>query len=168
MKALAAAGVARNVLVFIDDFFSTRQDRNRVLERLAVDLDSLGDDDRVAIVAFDGHRITRLAGVIEQAVLAAATSIGGSRHPPGRRAMLLLSGGWPHAPYLFYRNDTVRSADVLSRNLGEEALGYAGDRLFQPLIDAANRFGFTLYPVDLPAMSYACPVGRQHELGADG
>ncbi len=50
----ANAPVATNFLIFIDDLFSIRRDRNRVLERLEEDLRALGPADRVAAVAYDG------------------------------------------------------------------------------------------------------------------
>ena len=54
------APVGTNFLVFIDDFFSIRRDRDRVLDRLEDDLAKLAPTDRVAIVAFDGNTITKL------------------------------------------------------------------------------------------------------------
>jgi VWFA-related protein len=66
------------VLVFVDDAFSIARDRNRVLRRLAEDLDVLGPADRVAIVAFDGRRVDPLLdwsgdrAAIERALAAAA------------------------------------------------------------------------------------------------
>ncbi len=54
------APVGTSFLVFIDDFFSIKRDRDRVLDRLEADLAKLGPADRVAIVAFDGHSIAKL------------------------------------------------------------------------------------------------------------
>ena len=54
------APVGRSFLVFIDDFFSIKQDRDRVLDRLEDDLAKLAPMDRVAIVAFDGNSIAKL------------------------------------------------------------------------------------------------------------
>ena len=54
------APVGTNYLVFIDDFFSIKRDRDRVLDRLEADLAKLGPTDRVAIVAFDGNAIAKL------------------------------------------------------------------------------------------------------------
>ena len=54
------APVGTSILVFIDDFFAIKQDRDRVLDRLEDDLTKLKPADRVAIVAFDGSSITKL------------------------------------------------------------------------------------------------------------
>lgn len=51
-----------NFLVFIDDFFSIARDRNTVLKALAEDLDHLGPDDRMALVAYNGRDLEELAG----------------------------------------------------------------------------------------------------------
>ncbi len=48
------APVGTNFLIFIDDLFSIKRDRNRVLDRLAEDLRALGPADRVAAVAYNG------------------------------------------------------------------------------------------------------------------
>ncbi|MDE2923757.1 MAG: VWA domain-containing protein [Acidobacteriota bacterium] len=56
------APVGTNFLVFIDDLFSIKRDRNRVLDRLRDDLGTLRPVDRVAIVAFDGKSAETLTG----------------------------------------------------------------------------------------------------------
>ena len=56
------APVGTSFLVFIDDFFSIKRDRDRVLDRLEDDLVKLAPSDRVAIVAFDGTSIAKLTG----------------------------------------------------------------------------------------------------------
>ncbi|HUP21353.1 MAG TPA: VWA domain-containing protein [Thermoanaerobaculia bacterium] len=48
-------------LVFVDDFFSIAQDRDRVLDRLGESFAELRPDDRVAVVAFDGKELALLA-----------------------------------------------------------------------------------------------------------
>ena len=53
--------VGTNFLVFVDDLFSIKRDRNRVLDRLEEDLWRLHPADRVAAVAFDGKSIETLA-----------------------------------------------------------------------------------------------------------
>ena len=54
--------VGTNYLLFIDDYFATAIRRNEVLASLKKDLASLGPNDKMAVVAFDGARLTRLAG----------------------------------------------------------------------------------------------------------
>lgn len=54
--------VGTSYLVFIDDYFTIPPRRNEVLKALAADLPRLGPQDRMAIVSFDGARLTRLSG----------------------------------------------------------------------------------------------------------
>ena len=58
----AGEPVGTNFLVFIDDFFSYRRDRDRVLQHLDQDLAQLGPRDRVAVVASDGASVALLTG----------------------------------------------------------------------------------------------------------
>ncbi len=53
--------VGTNYLVFIDEYFAIRRDRDRVLKQLERDLTRLGSHDRVAVVAFDGQDVSRLS-----------------------------------------------------------------------------------------------------------
>ncbi|MEM9406880.1 MAG: VWA domain-containing protein, partial [Acidobacteriota bacterium] len=46
-----------NYLVFFDDYFSIAVDRNRVIDGLLDELDSMGSGDRMAIVRFDGKKL---------------------------------------------------------------------------------------------------------------
>lgn len=61
-SAEAGRRLRTNHLVFIDNFFSIGRDRDRVLEKLEEDLVQAGDDDRFAVVAFDGRRLDLLTG----------------------------------------------------------------------------------------------------------
>ncbi len=61
-KAPVAAGetVGRNYLVYLDDSFSLANRRNDVLDKLERDLALLGPADRMALIAFDGARLSVL------------------------------------------------------------------------------------------------------------
>lgn len=202
--------VGTSFLVFIDDYFPLKRDRDRVLAALADDLPALGPADRMAIVAFDGRQVEMLsswtgsrpqleraldrarvrpayglqwlgfqrsyenafgsrsrprAGVptsafdltvdergfareielrVAREVGAAVATLRGFAQPPGRKVMLLLSGGWPFAAGQFAAND-----------LGRPLMGFGYDdgvNLYRPLTDTANLLGFTLYPVDVPGL----------------
>ncbi len=61
--------------------------------------------------------------------------------PPGRKVMLLLSGGWGVAGESGFRS-SVRYGTGASRS-----------GLLRPLSDTANRLGYTLYPVDVKGLS---------------
>ncbi|MCE2558957.1 MAG: VWA domain-containing protein [Acidobacteria bacterium] len=52
--------VRTNYLVYIDEFFAVRKNRDRVLKRLEKDLSELHPEDHVAVVAFDGRNVARL------------------------------------------------------------------------------------------------------------
>lgn len=155
-EEVAAGTVGRSFLVFVDDSLASAVQRDLVLWEIERDLDRLGPGDRMAIVAFDGAALHRLADWTgDRAVLAAAFAA--ARRPPagsvpelpedqaailaadaadaaaealrelplpaGRRAMLVLSGGWP--------------AGTLD------------------LVREANRLDYTLYPVDVPGLDIA-------------
>ncbi|HEV2856710.1 MAG TPA: VWA domain-containing protein [Thermoanaerobaculia bacterium] len=86
----------------------------------------------------------RLAAQTERAVAAAASTLRGFASPPGRKVMLLLSGGWPFSPVDFVVNNPNRP--VLDRDVPR------GEEIFRPLVDTANRLGYTVYPVDVPGV----------------
>jgi VWFA-related protein len=194
-------------LVFVDDFFSIRVDRNRVLRALQDELAFLGAEDRMAIVAWDGVRTEMLstwtsnerelrralqtaanrpaeglnriaerrsilsgtylpisAGFlggrglaitervyseilidqVESAVNAANATLRGFAAPPGRKVMLLASGGWPFRPVEFVTGDPFAAA--LDRRFEQ------GEEIYGPLAETANLLGYTLYPIDAPGL----------------
>lgn len=144
---VAEGTMGRSYLVFIDDSLSIAVQRDLVLWEIERDLGRLGPGDRMAIVAFDGERLHPLADWTGDREALAAALAEARRRParesltrsamwvadaaakalrsvppsPGRKAMLVLSGGWPAGPSL-------------------------------QLVRDANRLGYTLYPVDVPAL----------------
>ena len=86
----------------------------------------------------------RLADQVQSSVGAAAATLRSFAAPPGRKVMLLLSGGWPYSPAEFSSSEPNRP--VLEPGMP------AGDALFRPLADNANVLGYTLYPVDVPGL----------------
>ena len=194
-------------LVFIDDFFALKVDRDRVLRALEEELAFLGPDDRMAVVAWDGARTEMLTswssddrelrrtlrdaslrsagglqriverrnilsgrfvgfavgplgqrgvGITERvysdilinqlhdAVDAASATLRGFAAPPGRKVMILVSGGWPFRPAEFVIGDPlVANLDVPFER---------GEEIYGPLVETANLLGFTLYPVDAPGL----------------
>ncbi|HEY6553316.1 MAG TPA: VWA domain-containing protein, partial [Vicinamibacteria bacterium] len=85
-------------------------------------------------VGLDAHEIAQLLETLDSRVspeartqlgktaLAMAATLRGFEVPPGRKVMLLLSGGW--------------------------SLGVA-PQLYGPVVSAANQLGYTIYPVDV-------------------
>lgn len=89
--------------------------------------------------------VQRLAGQVERAVHGAVSTLRGFAAPPGRKVMLLLSGGWPYSPADYAINNPNRpvlSTSDLPR----------GEEILRPLVDTANRLGYTIYPVDVPGI----------------
>ncbi|MCP4658911.1 MAG: VWA domain-containing protein [bacterium] len=82
-----------------------------------------------------------LASRVDRVVLAAAAALRGFANPPGRKVLLLMSGGWPYNPALWVVADPERA--VLSDI-------HYGERLYRPLVDTANRLSYTVYPIDVP------------------
>jgi len=58
----AGGRVGTSYLVFVDDLFPTSVQRNATLSTMERDLALLGPGDRMAVVAFDGRRLTVLSG----------------------------------------------------------------------------------------------------------
>jgi VWFA-related protein len=86
----------------------------------------------------------RLVAQTERAVAAAVSTLHGFAAPPGRKVMLLLSGGWPYSALDYVINNPNRP--VIEREVPR------GEEILEPLIDTANRLGYTLYPVDVPGI----------------
>jgi VWFA-related protein len=211
--------VGTSYLVFIDNYFATEFRRNEVLRDLKGQLSHLQPEDRMAVVAWDGgkvsivsnwssspnelarafdvamgakarglDRVTELrtfqndlgfsqqtvgdnaplsvearmsasalsgqerayADVVERqvegAVSAAISALRGFASPPGRKVMLLLSGGWPYSVTSFLRGDGPPPS---SREVRD------GAELLRPLSSTANLLGYTIYPVDVPGVETA-------------
>jgi len=81
----------------------------------------------------------RLVARIERAVSGAASAVRAFGRPPGRKVMVLVAGDWPFA--------IDRWAAGSSRFVHDPSIPH-GDRLYAPLVDAANLLGYTLYPAD--------------------
>lgn len=83
--------------------------------------------------------VEQLAAQLRRSTAAAAATLRAFASPPGRKVMLLLSGGWPWEPA-----DYALDGRPLTRR---EAPG--GEEIYGPLVDTANLLGYTLYPVDV-------------------
>ena len=86
----------------------------------------------------------RLVGQTERAVAAAVSTLHGFAAPPGRKVMLLLSGGWPYSALDYVIDNPNRP--VIEREVPR------GEEILAPLVDTANRLGYTLYPIDVPGI----------------
>lgn len=85
-----------------------------------------------------------IEGQVENMVSAAAAALRGFAKPPGRKVLLLLSGGWPYDVVDYVVNDFNRT--VVESEISR------GDELYEPLIATANQLGYTIYGVDVPGL----------------
>ncbi len=84
---------------------------------------------------------SRLYDETGQVVDAATSVLRAFAKPPGRKVMLLLSGGWAVAGENRFRPSVIYGT------------GRSNPGLLRPLTDTANRLGYTLYPVDVKGLS---------------
>jgi VWFA-related protein len=82
---------------------------------------------------------------LRNTVSAASAALRGFANPPGRKVMLLMSGGWPYDIPEFVTREFGRA--ILEPQVER------GNRLFAPLVESANRLGYTLYAVDVPGLA---------------
>jgi VWFA-related protein len=85
-----------------------------------------------------------VADDVSRVVSAAVATLRGFASPPGRKVMLLVSGGWPFSPAEFVVDDLSRP--ILERDVP------GGAELFRPISDTANLLGYTLYTIDAPGL----------------
>lgn len=95
----------------------------------------------------------RLAEQVETVVAAATATLRSFAMPPGRKVMVLLSGGWPLDTTQFTAGSATNQPTDQVRLIASEPGLPTGNELMQPLVDTANRIGYTVYPVDVPGMS---------------
>ncbi len=107
--------------------------------------------------AFDLQSSQEVDAQVERVVRAAASTLRGFAKPSGRKVMLLLTGGWPAA--------SAERTDILIAGSRRIAPGERFATL-EPLIETANRLGYTLYPVNLQPLAGANL--RSAEIGSIG
>lgn len=105
-----------------------------------------------------GQTLARQIGAEVSAVVSAMRATSGV---PGRKVLLLLSGGWPFSIQSYIRGSRDTS---MSRELPE------GEKLYRPLTTTANLLGYTIYPVDLPGVQNGANSqdGRYREQEVEG
>jgi VWFA-related protein len=151
---------------------------NRLAEQRQFDFDEItrrlaGFRDPTGVLSAQGYLRTdltpeerfylqRLSDNVQRSVTAAMSTLRSFAMPPGRKVMLLYSGGWPFYPAVFLGNDI--SPVILSTDVEE------GSAIFRPLSDTANLLGYTLYPIDMPGFADILandPGGESFTAGAD-
>ncbi len=138
-----------------------RQAEQRIFESTRyVRNDALGADDVLStdLEIDERVRADEVTSQVKRAVLAATSALRSFANPPGRKVMLLFSGGWPYNPGQWLVNDPTRFvyAGVIER----------GDDIYRPLTETANRLGYTLYPIDVPGLDSEAPFAAERS-GAD-
>ena len=90
----------------------------------------------------------QMADRIERTVMATVSTMRAFASAPGRKVMLLLSGGWPYSPAAHASNSFGPIYDP--------RLPWHKEH-FAPITDTANRLGYTIYPVDVPGLESVGP-----------
>ncbi len=95
-----------------------------------------------ARASFATNRVRSFSRKIKAVVGAATSAMRSYSTLPGRKVMLLMSGGWPRDPitYTVGMDSDVRTA----------SLRYSSTPDLNNLVHTANLLGYTLYPIDLP------------------
>jgi VWFA-related protein len=104
----------------------------------------LGPEIGYRLTPDERHYVDQLDDQIDRQVAAAAATLRSFAMPPGRKVLVLLSGGWPFDPAQYAAAD--QSIPVLDTDVKR------GGDLFRPLADTANLLGYTVYPVDVPGL----------------
>jgi len=94
--------------------------------------------------AYAVDRVRFLSRQIRTVVVAATSALRTFASLPGRKVMLLMSGGWPRDPTL--------STAGMDAQVREASRRYSSMNSFEELIDTANLLGYTLYPIDMPGL----------------
>jgi len=166
-KAPVAAGeeVGRNYLIYVDDAFSLANRRNDVLEKLERDLTLLGPADRMAILAFDGARVSVLCGWTgDQKVLREA--LGNARQRPALGAEMLAHQRklQVDVDWLLDNADSIETGDSATRVGGpkvsemEEIFKYTSKRISG---EARTQLGKTTDAATAAMRGFETPNGRK-------
>jgi VWFA-related protein len=86
----------------------------------------------------------RIEEQVSRVASAAAAALRAFAQPPGRKVLLLFSGGWPFDPV----DHVVQEVGRLVHEPGIRR----GNELFADLVDTANQLGYTIYAVDVPGL----------------
>jgi VWFA-related protein len=162
---------ARNILVFLDEATMVKARRDIVLRSLINDLAQLGEDDRIAVVAFTGSRLEVVADWSGDRERLASTFAEVSRRPS--QGIRLEARSHTQAAFEPYSWETLfgspwdgtdefhqvaEAASAAMRSLvsppGRKIMLLLTeafpDPLFAwPVVSEANRLGYSLYPVDV-------------------
>ncbi len=122
----------------------------RLAERQAADRDSrMRGRTRSSARGLDGRLdpfeldfAESLTDQVRNSIDAVSATMRAFANPPGRKVLMLLSGGWPFSPAEYATADRFRVVI--------EPTVPTGPELYEPLESTANRLGYTIYGFDLP------------------
>lgn len=97
---------------------------------------------------------------IDNMVSAVAAALRGFANPPGRKVLLLLSGGWPYDLGEYVANEFGRIANEPGVKAGRE--------LYAPIADTANQVGYAVFPVDVPGFASQSLAGAEFDAPREG
>jgi len=101
---------------------------------------------RTRLEAYELAYAQRLQSHVQGVAFAAVGALRSFAEPPGRKVMLLLSGGWPEDAAEYAVGEPLVVADP---SAGLERR----QEIYAPLLATANQLGYTLYPVDVPGLA---------------
>ncbi len=102
--------------------------------------------------------IRKLSQQVKTVAQAATTAMRTMASPPGRKVLLMTSGGWPDDPNSY----TVGPQDRVVRN---RTLRFSPKQAFKDLAGTANLLGYTIYPIDLAGSeAFTRTGGRELEV----
>jgi VWFA-related protein len=107
---------------------------------------------------------TRLTDQVKKSVLASVSTLRSFAGPPGRRVMLVLSGGWPLSTAEYTVNDLRATAEAIGAGSLDSSFPAPG-KLLEPLVDTANLLGYTLYPIDVPGQNREFGISAEDAFG---
>ena len=81
---------------------------------------------------------------VESAISSLSAAMRGVTPPPGRKVLLLLSGGWPAITSQYQIASLRHTPSILDADEPED--------LFAPVTETANLLGYTIYPVDVQGL----------------
>ena len=110
--------------------------------------EAYGHDIATTLSAEQRAYASLLAAQIGQVSSAAATAMRSLAPGSGRKVLMLLAGGWPFEPV----EAAAKTDRTWSKAIVSETDIPAGEELFRPIVTAANRLGYTVFPVDLPGL----------------
>jgi len=86
----------------------------------------------------------RVSEQVRRATTAASSALRSFANPPGRKVMMVYSGGWPADPGTWVTADPYLASRFTGVKRGDEIVG--------SLAENANRLGYTLYMIDVPGV----------------